>query len=135
MRTDCTAGHTGDIVVPTDTCEACDLNTYKATIGPEACTDCPANSITTEEGATEVSACECDTANGWEGDIETEEDECVEGESSGLSTGAIVGITAAGVAGLAVTSYSLYYASALADELIPKMITQSDVTVFSPISS
>merc|ERR1711865_528308 len=105
----CTAGHTGDIAVPEDVCDACELNTWKSEIGPEVCSGCPTNSITTEEGATEVSACECDTANGWTGDIETEEDDCVEEESSGLSTGAIVGITAAGVAGLAATAGGIAY--------------------------
>ena len=70
----CIAGHSGELNVPADDCEPCELGLYKGDIGPEDCTTCPAGSTTLFIGSTSVEECECDL--GYTGEITSPAQQC-----------------------------------------------------------
>lgn len=103
----CTPGNTGEIAASADECTACAENTYKPVNGPADCTACPANSETGEgeTGADAPTACVC--VEGFIGVIAGPNDTC---RSPGqLGAGAIVGISAAAVVGVAAAFGGIMY--------------------------
>ena len=71
---ECSAGYTGDIQAPADTCSACEVGEYKDARGDEACEACPDGATTTAVGSTEVTDCACEP--GFAGTITEPSDEC-----------------------------------------------------------
>ena len=96
----CAAGFTGEITVPADACAACAVDTWKTDLGPIECRPCPANSDTGgATGSPSYTACVCDAANGWEGEIGSPADVCR--QPTVVTPGAVIGISAAAVVGVA----------------------------------
>jgi hypothetical protein len=73
---ECSAGYTGDIQAPADTCSACEVGEYKDARGDEACTSCPDDSGTADAGSTSPGDCECNA--GFAGTITDPDDTCDE---------------------------------------------------------
>lgn len=104
----CEAGFTNEIAAPTDNCATCAVDTWKTELGPEDCTSCPENSNTNgADGSPSYTACICDADNGWEGEIGSPADICRQPTS--VTPGAVVGISAAAVVGVAAALGGVMY--------------------------
>jgi hypothetical protein len=83
----CAAGSTGTIVVPTDTCTACEEDTFKADLGPAECTVCPVSSTTRgATGGATFGSCLCD--GGFGGTIVDPDSVCTQCSIGTWSAGA-----------------------------------------------